>query len=87
MGRTVTLRILSARAPPRHISAVLILSRATELRSSYGATEFLNFISEFISKIQPYPVHVPGAMPETLELSESVNSVDLVILNILYLGL
>jgi hypothetical protein len=38
-------------------------------------------------KIQPYPVHAPEAMLETLELSESVNSADLVILNILYLGL
>jgi hypothetical protein len=46
-----------------------------------------NFISKFLSKIQPYPVHVPGAMPETLELSEAVNSADLVTFNILYLEL
>jgi hypothetical protein len=44
-------------------------------------------IRESLSKIQPYPVYVPGAMLETLELSETVNSADLVIFNILYLGL
>jgi hypothetical protein len=37
--------------------------------------------------MQPYPVHVPGAMLETLELSETVNSADLVTFNVLYLGL
>jgi hypothetical protein len=40
-----------------------------------------------LSKIQPYLVYIPGAMLETLELSESVNSADLVTIIILYLEL
>jgi hypothetical protein len=41
----------------------------------------------FYKKIQTYPAHVPGAMLEALELSETVNSADLVNFNILYLRL
>jgi hypothetical protein len=30
--------------------------------------------------MQPYPVYIPGAMPETLEVPESVNTADIAIL-------
>jgi hypothetical protein len=64
---------ICSRSSPTH-------QRCFNCFSSYRAPiqAFLKFISESLSKIQTYPVHIPGVMLETLELSESVNSADLV---------
>jgi hypothetical protein len=49
--------------------------------------EFRNFMGVFLYKIQQFLLHIQRGMPETLELLESVNTVDIPDLFILYLKL